>query len=118
MQGAPAQHKEGEFRLGTWIGTQRENKDAISAGRRQRLDELGFVWDPFAADWEEGVAALASFKQREGHCRVPQGYKEGEFGLGNWIGTQRKNKDALSAGRRQRLDELGFVWVARLTPTN
>ena len=67
--------------------------------------------------WEEGFAALVLFKQREGHCDVSTKHKEGDYNLGGWVSNQRSNKDALSPERRQRLDEIGFVWDARLPPT-
>jgi hypothetical protein len=74
------------------------------------LDELGFVWDPFETDWAEGFRYLTIYKQREGHCRVPQSHKENGFRLGGWVRAQRDNADKLSAPRRQQLDELGFDW--------
>jgi hypothetical protein len=109
----PAKHMENGFRLGQWVVTRRGNADTLSAPRRQQLDELGFVWDPFETDWAEGFSYLKVFKQREGHCRVPAKYKENGYRLGQWVSVQRVNKDTLSAERRQRLDELGFVWSVR-----
>jgi DNA-binding TFAR19-related protein (PDSD5 family) len=105
-----AKHKEGDYRLGQWVSVQRTDKDSLSPQRRQRLEEIGFVWDLRAQQWEEGFALLKQFNKREGHCRVPQGYKEGAYRLGGWIREQRANKDTLSPERRQRLDEIGFVW--------
>jgi hypothetical protein len=35
---------------------------------------------------------------------------ENTFKLGNWVHNQRTSKDAMPIARRQRLDELGFVW--------
>jgi len=78
--------------------------------RRQRLDELGFVWDPREADWEDGLSYLKIYRGRAGHCRVPQRHKENGFALGLWVSRQRQSKDTLSLERRQGLDELGFVW--------
>jgi len=110
----PATHKENGFRLGQWVGVQRHNADTLSAPRRQQLDELGFVWDPFETDWAEGLRYLTIYKKREGHCRVPAAHKENGFRLGSWVDRQRQSKDAetLSEARRQQLDELGFVWNA------
>jgi hypothetical protein len=106
----PVSHVENSLRLGTWVDTQRQRKARMSQERIQRLDELGFVWDPREADWEEGFSYLKVFKQREGHCRVPDEYKENGYRLGQWMRGQRVNKDTLSAERRNRLDDLGFVW--------
>ena len=38
-------HKESDFKLGIWVGTQRRNKEYMSPDRIERLDTLGFVWE-------------------------------------------------------------------------
>ena len=68
-----------------------------------------FVWDPLTANWEEGFAALEVFKEREGHCRVPNAHKEGDHRLGAWVSAQRASEATLTAERVHRLDEIGFV---------
>ena len=87
-------------------------QDTMPAERRQRLDAIGFVWDSLESAWEEGFAALTTFKTREGHCLVPQLHLEGTFKLGQWVGVQRQSRDTMSAERKQRLDEIGFIWDA------
>lgn len=106
---------ECDFNLGGWVTTQRSNKERLSRDRCQRLDALGFIWDPFIDQWEEGFRYLQKFLAREGHCRVAWNFVEGEFKLGKWVGRQRKRKAELSHDRRQRLNALEFVWNA--TPT-
>jgi hypothetical protein len=106
----PRPHKENGFSLWQWVVTQRGNAEILSAPHRQQLDELGFVWDPLETDWAEGLRYLTIYRQREGHCRVPQRHKENGFSLGQWVVTQRGNAEILSAPHRQQLDELGFVW--------
>ena len=101
----PARHKEGGFSLGTWVRKQRIFSDTMSADRRKRLDEIGFVWDALEAEWEEGFAALTEFKASKGHCRVRRQYKDGSFNLGQWVKRQHVNKIKMSAERRQRLEE-------------
>ena len=81
--------------------------------RRQRLDDLGFVWDSHNEDWEAGFAALKAYKEQHGHCRVPRRHKFNDFNLGHWISNQRKVKDQMLPERKQRLDDLGFVWDVR-----
>jgi intein-encoded DNA endonuclease-like protein len=109
----PSSYIEGAFNLGRWVRYQSTNKDMMPAERKQRLDEIGFVWDaPVATKkliraWEEGFAALKTFKSREGHCRVRIKHVEGSFKLGTWVDTQRQNKDKMPAERKQRLDAIG-----------
>ena len=82
------------------------------------MDAIGFVWAERAALWEDGFAALVRFKEREGHCRVPDNKARVDgLNLGSWVSRQRSNKDTLSPERRQRLDEIGFIWDARLPLT-
>jgi superfamily II DNA or RNA helicase len=106
----PVLHIEGAFKLGSWVNNQRTHRDTMPAERRQRLNEIGFVWTPFGDAWEQGFAALTTFKAREGHCRAPEGFLEGSFALGTWVGGQRKNGDTMSTERRKQLDAIGFVW--------
>ena len=105
-------YEEGDFALGGWVGRQRNNKDDLSLARIQRLDDIGFDWDPRVSRWEEGFAALKAYWQREGHCNGPTAHKEGGFKLVRWVDVQRTSKDSLSTERRQRLDGMGFVWNA------
>src|SRR5262249_35050798 len=106
----PHSHMENGLRLGSWVGRQRQSINTLSAARRQRCDKLGFVWDPFETAWTEGFRYLKIYKEREGHCRVPGAHKENGFRLGQWVGVQRRNLEAMSDSRRQRLNDLGFVW--------
>jgi hypothetical protein len=94
---------------------QRRKKSELSSERKTRLDELGFFWEKMSDfNWSKNLNALMKFKEREGHCRVPQGHMEGNLRLGNWVSTQRQSKnDKLSEDRLQRLDEVGFVWEVK-----
>jgi superfamily II DNA or RNA helicase len=109
----PKEQKEHGFRLGQWVGVQRTDEKNLSEERRQRLNELGFVWNTREADWEEGFSYLKAYKEREGRCRVSQKHKENGYRLGQWVGVQRTDEKNLSEERRQRLNELGFVWNTR-----
>jgi superfamily II DNA or RNA helicase len=106
----PPKHMEHGFRLGPWVGRQRYRINTLSETRRQRLDDLGFVWDPLETAWQEGFRHLTVYKEREGHCLVPQLHNENGFPLGQWVANQKSNKDRMSESRRQELENLGFVW--------
>ena len=104
------EHTEDGKQIGQWLGTLRGKRSKLSEDRRRRLDELGFVWDPFTELWEEGFDALIKFKEREGHCLVPFTYIDSGYSLGTWVSGQRKPRSKLSEDRRRRLGALGFVW--------
>ena len=105
-------HKEDGFSLGGWVNSQRQSQDSLSPERKLRLDELGFVWNVLAEAWEEGFSKLQQFKDREGYCNVSRNQKEDGFSLGQWIARQRTAKESMPAERRQRLDDIGFIWDA------
>ena len=113
----PKRHQEGGYNLGTWVNSQRRKKASLSPERLERLDAIGFVWDPIAADWEEGFTKLQQFHATKGHCRVPQRHQEEGYNLGTWVGVQRRNKANLSPERHERLEAIGFVWDARQEKT-
>ncbi len=106
----PLEQFEEGFELGRWVALQRMAKDKMLSKYRERLNTIGFIWDLHEYAWEEGVAALTKFKAREGHCRVPRYYLEGEYKLGQWVSVQRLSRNDLSIERQKRLDATGFVW--------
>ncbi len=109
----PRRHVEGTYGLGNWVAVQRYAKDALPPDRKRRLENIGFVWNKFDWLWEQNFAALKAFKRRHGHCRVPALYKGGKLKLGLWVTTQRRNRSKMSRERRQRLDNIGFIWRIR-----
>jgi hypothetical protein len=82
----------------------------MSTERRRRLDAIGFVWDWREDAWEKGFAALTKFKSREGHCRVPRFYVEGNYNLGQWVSVQRYNRKTIDVEHQKQLNKIGFVW--------
>ena len=71
------------------------------------------------ARWEVMYDRLVAYKEKHGHCLVPNRHKE-DFRLGSWVSTQRRQRKALllgrfdattlSTSRIQRLDAIGFAW--------
>lgn len=102
--------------LATWVSNQRlaeKEKRPIMLERRKRLDELGFRWRVSGPSWEDMFARLVEFKKANGHCRVPQNWRE-DRRLGKWVNTQRTHfkRGKLKPSRQRQLDEIGFVWNA------
>lgn len=108
----PRYYIEGTYKLGQWVSVQRLSRDKMSAQRRKRLDAIEFIWGGREHYWENGFAALAQFKAREGHCRVPSLHIENKFKLGQWVTTRRRSKDKVPSRWKLQLDKIGFVWRA------
>ena len=106
----PTSHREEGYRLGQWVGTQRVKKEKLSEFHTRQLNELGFIWNSLNVQWEEGYLALKKFKEREGHCVVPQKYLYEKFRLGQWVNVQRTIKSELSEERLYQLNKLDFIW--------
>ncbi|MGW4704666.1 Helicase associated domain protein [Streptomyces sp. NPDC004285] len=70
------------------------------------------VIDTERQDWARGWASLKKFTERELHARVPYGYKEGAYPLGQWVAEQRRAYAAgeMNGQRAGRLEKLGMVW--------
>ena len=47
--------------LGSWVLSKRQKKSKLSPNQKQQLDNIGFVWDPITAMWEEGFAKLTRY---------------------------------------------------------
>jgi hypothetical protein len=41
----PKFHREGNYKLGWWVSTQRKRRKRMSAERKARLNKIGFVWN-------------------------------------------------------------------------
>jgi superfamily II DNA or RNA helicase len=97
-------------KLGRWVSTQRKDfqKHQLSQDKINKLNHLGFEWDPYSSTWDNMYEALKSYKIENGDCRVPVAFDE----LGPWVHTQRSNyKDnLLSKQRIALLEKLGFEW--------
>jgi Helicase associated domain len=101
--------RSGSFALQVWLRSQRRllRSGRLSADRSRRLSALGVTWEPRGEAWECMFRALAGYKERHGHCEVPQ-----SPGLGRWVHRQRVLREAgsLAADRQIRLANIGFVW--------
>ena len=99
--------------LGSWTSNQRTlfNKGKLSSEHIKRLEEIGIIWDPIAAQWENNFALYVEWKEdNEGEPPHSQVYKDTNLGL--WVESQRQSfkNGLLSPDQIKRLEELGFVW--------
>lgn len=106
----PKRHKEDGRSISSWMMIQRNIKSRLSPVQIEKLNAIGFSWDPISEEWEAGFSALESFRRRNNHILVPTLYKENGVSLGSWVATQRRRRSKLSLDKIKRLDSMGFVW--------
>ncbi|GFH46929.1 hypothetical protein CTEN210_03403 [Chaetoceros tenuissimus] len=134
--------------LGDWVPAQRkmykklrksivngkteiEWSPSMTKARFEKLDKLGFDWDPDNTSWEMNYNALVVYKEEYGHCLVPRKYKKNETLLGSWMANQRTlymelqesikpgktepewPSKKLTKARFEKLNKLGFVWFVK-----
>jgi uncharacterized protein (DUF2384 family) len=103
-------------KLGEWVDVQRqfEKTGRLSPLRKARLDDAGFVWDPFDSAWETMFTELQRYREQFGDLNVPAKC-EANPPLGIWAHNQRRKQKTrrLSPERKARLDEAGFAWETR-----
>jgi hypothetical protein len=109
----PRRYQE-DMALGMWVNTQR-GRHANNTMRQDRKDEIGFACKTNQT-WHQQYEKLVEFKQTNGHCLVPRGYKK-DMALGTWVGNQRgrHTNNEMRQDRKELLDELGFAWKVRAT---
>ncbi len=100
--------------VGNWLSAQRVayNKGTLSPDRIARLEAIGIVWDPLAAQWEKYYAVLKRLFDEGGDANVAQGTVIDGLKVGAWLNTQRNNykNGTLSPDRIARLETIGIVW--------
>lgn len=98
---------------GGWLSRQRiaHRSGTLSVEHEKLLDDLGIDWEPnntIHHAWDEKFNMLLEYEKEHGTLNVPQS----NGSLGKWVAKQRalKKKGKLLDERRQKLDEIGFVW--------
>ncbi|MER5587202.1 Helicase associated domain protein [Streptomyces asoensis] len=117
--------------IGKWLARQRTPKvwQALADGQRERLEQLGITPPAPAPEapgtapqkavnaFEQGVAALAQYIQREGRTVVGRAHIEelpdgSAIRLGVFLSNQKTRRERLDAKQRAALAELGYTWAA------
>ena len=95
--------------------------NTLTTDRLDKMEQIGFVWDPQTSVWETRRKELASYLLEHGDCNVPCRYAKNPQ-LGMWVKRQRlrykicQNGGSLSELAAERfgiLNEMGFIWDAR-----
>jgi hypothetical protein len=109
----PASHVEDGVPLGRWVVKIRSRREDLSLQQVNRLDTMGFIWDPGVEVFEQKFAALLRFFEREGHTRVPQRHVEDGVRLGLWVARLRASREQLDENYVRQLATINFVWQPR-----
>ncbi|KAJ1472038.1 helicase associated domain-containing protein [Baffinella frigidus] len=101
-----------EQELCMWLNRQKRlaRNRRLPRDRREALAGLGCISSSHDSVWESHFRALKRFRDRHGHCAVPQQYPR-NMKLARWVGNQRfaLQRGAVSPARVERLVRLGFL---------
>jgi hypothetical protein len=91
--------------LGTWVASQRTDRETMDAERKVRLEALGWwVWDPLDDAWSTKFGQVVAYHAE--HSTLPAHGTP----LRTWVGWQRKGRATMATERKARLDALEW-WV-------
>jgi hypothetical protein len=95
--------------LANWVHRQRTymRKRALQEERKQKLNTIGFSWDPTEAKWMFMFEKLTEYYKAQGHCRVPRKYPPDQP-FARWADYQRFRKTRLRAFEKEKLDSINF----------
>jgi hypothetical protein len=116
----PPSHIEDGFKLGQWVTTRRaaKRRGRLDAEQVQELERFpGWNWDTYDLDWQDGLAYLRRFVEREGHARPVREVRVDGYQLGRWVQRRRSQYRAgrLPADRVEVLEALpGWTWDANV----
>lgn len=109
---------EGDPVLARWVQTQRLyfKRGSLDADKVAKLNALKFDWSPTETNWQRRMAQLKTFRQKHGHCDVPEA--DEHLSLSRWTDyvRNRQSEGLLDADRKAELDALGFSWESARLP--
>jgi hypothetical protein len=99
--------------LGYWVVTQRQtyNKNSLSIERINRLESIGFVWDPLDAQWMVMYQKLVAYTNIHNTTLVPPRYKaDPQLAYWTYMQRQQSRKSKLTDKRWELLNSIKFAW--------
>jgi len=110
----PVDYVEDGLKLGQWTRLRRREHRKLGPERQALLEAIpGWFWGRKADYvWNQKLALLKKFADREGHARPSYGHIEGGVKLGGWVVEQRAERENLSDDRKAALEALpGWTWT-------
>ena len=111
----------GDKQLVSWVLQQRhkKRKGTLKSKYFDLLEVIKFEWNPDLTKtndvaWLNNYENLIKYKEQFGNTSVSQTNKDYKS-LGKWVNDQRHQfkKGKMSDFRINKLNEIGFVWVAK-----
>lgn len=97
--------------LGTWVGNQKSfiRNDKLPLDRKDKLYELGLVWESLDSRWESRLDELLEYRTKYGDVNVPNNWSTG---LGQWVANQKSFVKAgrMPENRKRILKDIGLIW--------
>ena len=105
-------------RLGSWCHIQKQSyrDDKLSNEKYQKLDNIGFIWDKYAARWDIQYSLLIDYLNTHNQYPISHSKNEKENKLARWVNAQRTKykKKKLSINHIDKLNEINFTWDRNL----
>ena len=101
-------------KLANWAVVQRRNKPKLNPNDIERLDRIGFSWDPKKENWEDNLYWLKRYLCEKGHLSPLQFEIFHSYPIGTLVaalrGTRRKG---LTQDQIDDLNNINFIWSPR-----
>lgn len=99
-----------KVKLGQWCQMMRKYKDTLPIDRRDRLEEIGFDFDPNGSAWDKTFSIYKRYVEETGSGHIIRSVVYDGFKLGEWYGNLKKS---YSMGR---IDDERLAKIRELYP--
>ena len=104
---------EDGYSLGYWVSNNRARKHLLDQDQIKKLDDIGFIWEPLDAKWEEMFKKVSKLKEKtKGFYASDENIKAFGKELFTWINHTKAfyKKGDLSSERINKLNSIKFIW--------
>ena len=105
-----------EVNIGAWTNNQRQayKKGELDADKVDKLNEVGFIWDPHDDAWNKNFEVYCDYVETTGKLPTKKTVYQ-EINIGAWTNNQRQayKKNLLEDWKIQKLNEAGFIWSVK-----